>query len=201
MSHSAWFRELAEAMVDLNLCVIGADRRGSGLNEQDRGNVPSRSALLRDLGDHRAAKYSQCSRVPCRLVLGSSIGGSRGTRVFGTFPRPHPYRTWIVPFTINYPCYAGAGKGHNANTFLDQPCLRTPIKEDMFTNGPPLHDFILKDQLRLLTFTPRFWRIMIAMRASAERHLPQLSQPVLLILARRDLTVRNEETLHAFTTW
>jgi pimeloyl-ACP methyl ester carboxylesterase len=51
----------------------------------------------------------------------------------------------------------------------------------------------------LLTFTPRFWRIMIAMRASAERHLPELSQPVLLVLARRDVTVENEQTLNAFS--
>ncbi len=199
MSHSAWFRELAGAMAGLNLCVIGADRRGSGLNEQDRGNVPSRSALLRDL--RAIIEQQRVPNVPVYLA-GWCWGGVLAVHAALEFSEL--FRGLILIAPGLFPSQSiirvmQEQKKVTTNALLDQPCLRTPIQEDMFTNGPQLNDFILKDQLRLLTFTPRFWRIMIAMRASAERHLPQLAQPVLLILARRDLTVENEETLNAFT--
>jgi acylglycerol lipase len=199
MSHSAWFRELAGAMVDLNLCVIGADRRGSGLNEQDRGNVHSRSVLLRDL--HAIIEQQRVPNVPVYLA-GWCWGGVLAVHAALEFSELFRGLILIAPGLFPSQSIIRVMQEQESvttNAPLDQPCLRTPIQEDMFTNGPQLNDFILKDQLRLLTFTPRFWRIMIAMRASAERHLPQLTQPVLLILARRDLTVRNEETLNVFT--
>ena len=44
MSHSGWFRDLAHLLTGCQLDVVGADRRGSGLNECDRGDAPSRQA-------------------------------------------------------------------------------------------------------------------------------------------------------------
>src|SRR5437660_223052 len=49
MSHSGWFRDLAHLLTGCQLDVVGADRRGSGLNECDRGDAPSRQILVSDL--------------------------------------------------------------------------------------------------------------------------------------------------------
>src|SRR6476469_1056333 len=65
MSHSGWFRELAGALTELRIKAIGADRRGSGLNERDRGDAASRHLLLSDL--RKVIEQEECS-VPMYLV-------------------------------------------------------------------------------------------------------------------------------------
>ena len=53
MSHSGWFRQLARHLTELQLNVVGAGRRGSGMNQSDRGDAPSRQMLLSDFQNHR----------------------------------------------------------------------------------------------------------------------------------------------------
>jgi acylglycerol lipase len=198
MSHSGWFRKLAEKLAASNICVVGADRRGSGLNEQDRGDVPSRLTLLRDL---RAIVEQQ---HPCDIpvyLAGWCWGGVLAINAaleFGALfkglillaPGLFPSQVIIRAMEEQVRLASGSRLAHRY--------LRSPIQEHMFTDGPYLREFILLDKLRLLTFTPRFHRIMLGMGVFAARHLVHLSQPVLLLLAKRDVTVDNDQTLDAF---
>src|ERR1051325_7505912 len=66
MSHSAWLRNVAESLASRDYKVIGAERRGSGLNRIGRGDAPSRDMLVRDLW--RIVDQEHDHRKPLFLV-------------------------------------------------------------------------------------------------------------------------------------
>jgi pimeloyl-ACP methyl ester carboxylesterase len=72
--------------------------------------------------------------------------------------------------------------------------LRSPITEDMFTNGPALADFILRDEHRLSRLTPRFYRILTKLGVRAVIQLRKLALPTLTVLAHNDRATDNRET-------
>src|SRR4051812_682136 len=49
MSHSGWFQPLAHHIVDAGIKLVGADRRGTGLNEIARGDALSAEAVIDDV--------------------------------------------------------------------------------------------------------------------------------------------------------
>ncbi len=66
MSHSEWLAPLAVRLASTGLNVIGADRRGSGLNRTDRGDAPSRQQLTADL--HEIIKAQRVADQPLYLL-------------------------------------------------------------------------------------------------------------------------------------
>src|SRR5215831_11153170 len=49
MSHSLWFDRFATMLVPHGFKVVGADRRGTGTNQKERGDAPSAKALVDDV--------------------------------------------------------------------------------------------------------------------------------------------------------
>ncbi len=198
MSHSGWFQSLAEPLMALNLRVVGADRRGSGLNHRDRGDAPSRQSLLSDL--RRIIEHENPNGGRMYLVgwcwggvLAINAAVEFGDLVDGIIliaPGLFPSE----PIRLAMQDQDRVLRSNPANV----PCVANPIREDMFTEGPYLDGFILKDNLRLRTFTPRFFRIMLRMGVIAVTRLKRVTQPILLILAARDAVVNNRRTLKAF---
>jgi alpha-beta hydrolase superfamily lysophospholipase len=198
MSHSGWFRTLAEKLAASNLCVVGADRRGSGLNKEDRGDIPSRLLLLSDL--RAIVEREHPYDIPVYLAgwcWGGVLAVNAALELGTLFKGLILLAPGLFPSQIIIRAMEEEVRHASGSRFAPR-YLRSPIQEQMFTDGPYLRDFILKDNLRLLTFTPRFHRITVGMGAVAVRHLVRLSQPVLLLLARRDITVDNSQTLDAF---
>jgi surfactin synthase thioesterase subunit len=64
----------------------------------------------------------------------------------------------------------------------------------MFTSGPALRGFILRDARRLALFTPRFHAIMAKLGMGARLKLPKLDLPISTVLARNDKATDNRET-------
>jgi len=56
----------------------------------------------------------------------------------------------------------------------------------------------MKDEKRCRRISPRFYWNMAKMATLAIARLPRITQPVLLLLARRDQAVNNEKTQEAF---
>jgi alpha-beta hydrolase superfamily lysophospholipase len=197
MSHSGWFRELAHLLTGLQLDVVGADRRGSGLNQAARGDAPSRQMLLSDL---RRIIENEDRGLPIYLVgwcwgalpvvnlaleLGSKL---RGLVLLapGLFPSPEVKRAAEEQLIA----------WHNA----DPHCLvlRSPLTAEMFSERAKVREFILNDDLAQRIFTPRFFCVTGEMSLIATVRLPRLTQPLLVLLAGNDVTADNERTLRAF---
>jgi pimeloyl-ACP methyl ester carboxylesterase len=197
MGHSGWCRELANLLTHLQLDVVGADRRGSGLNERGRGDLPSREMLLSDLrrvieNEDRAAPlyllgscWGALPAINLALELGQKLSGLV-LLAPGLFPSPRITRA------IREQMIAA----HSAAT--DSPVLRSPLTAEMFSDRVDIREFVCNDRFAQRQFTPRFFRVTREMSLIATVGLSQLKQRLLLLLAASDETSDNEKTLKAF---
>ena len=197
MSHSAWFRQLAHHLTELQLNVVGADRRGSGMNPLDRGDAPSRQMLLSDfrriiesesLGEpiHLAGWcWGALPAVNLALELGQKLSGLV-LLAPGLFPSQK----------IKRAARQELAAGQEAEIY--SAVLHSPLTVEMFSDRTDVREFILNDGLAQHFFTPRFFQISGEMSLIATVRLKQLTQPLLLLLAANDETADNERTLRVF---
>jgi alpha-beta hydrolase superfamily lysophospholipase len=196
MSHSAWFRQPSELMSRVGLKVVGADRRGSGLNEKGRGDAPSRSALVSDL--HRiierergtrpvyvagwcwGALIAMCACLDSKASLNGLI-----LLAPGIFPSQQ-IKSFAQREVRAYP---------DADPHV--PCLHSPISSEMFSDRPQVRRFIECDPLAQRLFTSNFFSISSEMSRIAAIRMNQLNLPVLLLLASNDKTIDRDQTLKA----
>jgi len=202
MSHSLWFHPLIPSLLAHGFKLVGADRRGTGLNQVARGDAPSAKVLLDDARvvaehEHEPGRpfhlVGWCWGAVLSINLAAEIPGSLSSLVLaspGLFPTVELKRRMIE-------------EEERAADSLpkDGAFLTSPISEDMFTTGPALIDFILRDEQRLLKFTPRFHGVMRKLGMAARLVMPKLDLPTLLILARQDLATDNAETERNFAKW
>ena len=198
MSHSRWFQPLAESLLLAGFKLIGADRRGTGLNLEARGDAPDAKTLIDDLKCVIDAEHT--NGVPLHL-----IGWCWGAVLAINFAAEHEslltslvllapglYPTEVLK--VNMRSQEQIRKSSPPTT----PCLESPIAETMFTDGPFLKNFIANDTERTRHFTPRFYNVMVKMGMGASVRLRQLHLPILLVLADADQATDNIQTMHAF---
>jgi acylglycerol lipase len=197
MSHSGWFRELARLLTAMQINVVGADRRGSGLNQHDRGDARSREILLSDLLrtiDHEARGvpvylagwcWGAVLAVNAALEFGSKFKGL-ALLAPGLFPSAQIKRA--IQDDIE-------GLQHATPP---PRLLPSPIKEEMFTDIPEFRELMARDVLAVRNFTPQFVQVSRQMQLIAAARLAQLTHPVLLLLAAHDQVVDNKTTLARF---
>lgn len=200
MSHSQWFSPLAERLIANNMDVIGADRRGSGSNQQCRADAPTRQQLVSDVKQiiysHKEDErplyllgwcWGAALAINVALEIGEDINGL-------ALLAPGIYASEEVAFRIKQQQDRLKQTEHS----LDDPCLDNPVNEEMFTDSYWLDDFILKDELRLRAITPRFFGIMLKMSANASLRLAEICCPILLITASNDKAIDNKKTIEKF---
>lgn len=189
MSHSEWFFPLAPALTAGGCRVIGADRRGTGLDEVGRGDAPSAGAVVsdavtiisRERGDGPVYLVGWCwGSVLAINLLGKVEVDGLVMVAPGLFP------SVAVQEAAAAASEAAAGRAE------DEPCVGTPIAETMFTRGPHLEGFILKDPLRLKAITPRFRGLMTKLAIGATARLRRISVPTLVLLAKGDPATDND---------
>lgn len=200
MSHSEWLAPLAVRLASTGLNVIGADRRGSGLNRTDRGDAPSRQQLTADL--HEIIKAQRVADQPLYL-LGWCWGAVLAINAALEFGPEIAGLALVAPGL--FPSEIVRGRLRQQREQLDKTphargrrCVDNPMKEEMFTDGPWLDNFIRKDETRIQSITPRFLGIMMKMGTVATTRLSELQHPMLVLLASRDEAVDNDRTLTAF---
>lgn len=198
MSHSGWFQPLAPPLVRAGLKLVGADRRGTGLNEEARGDAPSAKALVDDVK----------SILDAERVVGSPIhlvGWCWGAVLAVNVAAEHEgsFASLVLLAPGLYPTEALRARMSEQEELRKSspsatPCLESPIREEMFTAGPHLASFISKDERRTQRFSPRFHGVMQKMAMGATLRLGQLGLPMLVVLADADLATDNAQTTRAF---
>jgi acylglycerol lipase len=197
MSHSGWFRELAKLLSAMQTNVVGADRRGSGLNQRDRGDAPSREMLLSDL---LRIVDQETKGVPVYLV-GWCWGAVLAVNAALEFGSQFKGLALLAPGL--FPSAQIKRAIQNDIEALEHAAspprlVPSPMKEEMFTDIPEFREFIASDVLAVREFTPRFIQVSRQMQLFAAARLAQLTHPVLLLLAARDQAVDNKITLARF---
>lgn len=194
MSHSGWFEPLAPGLLDAGMRLVGADRRGSAENTEGLGDAPSAAVLVDDVQRILAAELRPdvplllvgwCWGAALAVAVAQKLGASLRGLVLIT---PGFFPTQKVKHALE------RQQEHIAALRPDEAAIASPILESYFTTGPALEGFILRDDLRLRTFSPRLLDISRKLNASAIARVPKLEVPLLVVLAAHEDATDNAPT-------
>lgn len=190
-SHGGWYGASCEYLARQGWEVSFLDRRGSGLNEQARGDTPSWRRLVTDV-----AEFCR-SRKQRPFLLAISWGG----KIAVTLERLHPDSTRGLVLLAPGLCPIvkpplGQRLGI-AWARLVRPSKLFPIPLDdpeLFTATPRWQAFIRDDPLSLRKATARLLVASVILDVAARRSVGSVRVPSLLLLAGQDRIIDNDRT-------
>ena len=210
-SHPGWFSGSAGYLASFGHPVLLPTRRGSGANPVARGDAASAELLCQDV--------AAC----CRLAMAkfdaprvSLVGISWGGKLAAAFClRRWPgvevgSLTMVAPGIVSKVDVPLSEKLAIGLALLRHPATGAPrgtamfdvplSDVELFTDNPPMRDYLARDPYRLHRATARFLyasrRLDSMLRAASSLGSPRgaLSLPTTLLLARRDRIVDNGAT-------
>jgi pimeloyl-ACP methyl ester carboxylesterase len=202
MSHSAWVTPLADPIVAAGWRLVGADRRGTGHNDEARGDAPSAQTVIDDAVTIAAGEAPAGTPL---VLVGWCWGAVLGLNALRPLQRRRgavDRFVMIAPGLHPTAAVREAAKRHDAaaaaaGAVEDAPVVATPIEDTMFTAGPYLDGFIRRDDRRLRHVTPRYRAIMNKLAFGAVGALRRLDVPTRVLLATDDPATDNAATRKA----
>ena len=197
-SHGEWFEGSASLLADAGgSVVILPDRRGSGLNQEARGDTPSWKRWLEDL-DEIAAWAAREYDIRHFDLVGVSWGGKLAT----AWARLHSDIVrrilLIAPGLFPAVDVGWRERFQIGRCLLTNPGRRFPIPLNdpaLFTNNPLGREFIAKDALKLTDATARFfWHSRLLDRQLLHIKAGSFQTHLTLILAEHDRIIHNTLT-------
>jgi alpha-beta hydrolase superfamily lysophospholipase len=195
-SHGGWYEHSSRRLCQAGFDVYFLDRRGSGLNQADRGDTPTYQRLVDDVAEFLSV---QAAGQPNKtLVIGISWGGKLATALAAGYPELVDRVALICPGF--FPKLSG--RNRRLSKFLRLAKLLAPKKQfavplsdpRLFTATSRWLEFLSKDPLALHKATARF----LVASQDLDKALPQMVRrievPVLLMLAGRDRIIENKPT-------
>lgn len=198
ISHGGWYGASCRFLAENGFEVHFLDRRGSGLNLAERGDVDRFETWLADVESYLLSLPADRPTV----LLGISWGGKLALAVarrcgerlagFGMIcPGPHA-RQVAGPLAVAALHAAGTlGLGRRRVTIpLTDPAL--------FTESPAWQEYVRTDPLTLRQVTVRFARADLQLNRYAAISPEHVRTPGLLVLAGRDRIIDNPRTRELF---
>ena len=198
-SHSAWFDDAAGRLAARGYPVFSLDRRGSGINQRNRGFVPGhveRGIALED-DVHRAVEALRKSGNYDRVYLiGLSWGGKYAMAYDAIYPNEVDGMVLITPgikpqvdltFSEKLAVFIDV-------VFAPKRQHRIPIQPEMFTTTPKYLDYIKNDPLKLRTVSAGFLRQSTRFDGLMKRLDEGAHPPLLVFLAGHDRIIDNAAT-------
>jgi alpha-beta hydrolase superfamily lysophospholipase len=195
-SHGGWYEHSCRHLAAAGLPVYILDRRGSGLNDQARGDTPSFRRLLDDVAEFLRRLHEEKGEAKT-LLIGVSWGGKLAVAL----QRRHPGLTDAVAllcpgfFPQLRPPFGQRLRILLARLFWPRRLFPIPLNDpELFTATPRWLEFLRKDSLGLHKATARF--LVESVRLDGYlRFVPKhVRVPVLLMLAGRDRIIDNSRT-------
>lgn len=187
-SHSEWFRECASEIESMDIAVYAPDRRGSGLNQKERGHCRDFLQLVDDV--IRLVSLVKQSHRGVHLAA-LSWGGKLAAALDMLHPETFHTMTLVSPgFFPRVMPGIGERVAIAADAFLRPRAMHPiPIKDDMFTSVPEYLEYIAGDPLRLRKVTARFYLASALLDRFLKRNGYQWTAPTRLLLAERDAII------------
>ncbi len=199
-SHAGWYEYSCTRLSEAGFAVSFVDRRGSGLNQEGRGDAPSFGRLLDDVAEFleylRSLDRGPPVAVPVFLAA-ISWGGKVATALQrwrpnlvdglallcpGFFPRVRP--AWQERMRIAWSRLIEPGRLF---------CI--PLNDpELFTASPHWQQFLRQDPLSLRRATARFLVESVRLDRYLRSVPAQIELPVLLLLAEQDRIIDNALT-------
>jgi alpha-beta hydrolase superfamily lysophospholipase len=194
-SHGGWYEASCRHLRDAGMEVYFVDRRGSGQNQEARGDTPSFRRLLDDLGEFLRTLHNPAG--PPLFVSAISWGGKLGAGLCYRFPGLIDGLALLAPGfkprvrpTLEQRARIAAASVANPTRMFPIP-LNDPA---LFTANPARQDFIRDDPLALREATARFLTESIKFDVYLRRVPRHVTVPVLLLLAGADQIIDNNRT-------
>lgn len=206
-SHGGWYGQCAEHLAAAGFEVAFLDRRGSGLNGQQAGDVSEWQVWLEDVAryvcsrneavgsaDAAAGQANSVARLP-NVLCGISWGGKLAAAVVRRYPALFAGVALVCPGLYS-PFMPGLCKklvlAAPASARLRQKRLPVPLRDaKLFTGTPSWQRFIARDPLALRTITWRFAQQDRRLTRYAREAATFLHLPVLVQLAGQDRIIDN----------
>jgi alpha-beta hydrolase superfamily lysophospholipase len=193
-SHGGWYEYSCERLRQAGFLVSFLDRRGSGLNDQDRGDAPSFRRLLDDLAEFLYQPHA--AAVP--LFLGAiSWGGKLAVALQRHSPGLVNGLLLLCPgfFAKVKPSLGQRLAIAGARLVRPRKLFAIPLNDpELFTATPRWQEFIRTDPLSLRQATARLLVESVRLDAYLRLAPSWVRVPVLLLLAERDRIIDNQRT-------
>jgi len=193
-SHAGWFAQAATRLAEHGYDVFSLDRRGSGINRENRGYVSGHinhyQILLDDIHDFIAPLRRRYRHV---FLVGLSWGGKLATAYELEYPKDADGLILITPgikalVDVSLPVklkillYA---------QISPESRIASPIAPEMFTTTPRYLDYIEGDPSRLTHATARFYWQSSRLDSYLDSNITALDTATLLFLAGQDRIIDN----------
>ena len=196
-SHGGWYEQSGGRLAERGLTVLMPDRRGSGLNTEQRGHVESAARCVDDAREMLEVLLRETGQAAAHAV-GVSWGGKPAVALADAVPDRVASLTLVAPglfpkmdLTKTEKFRVALAMINERNRSFDIP-LNTPR---MFTANPERLRFLERDALKLTLVTASFLlasrrldRVVRRFGRSAWRG------PIHLLLAGRDQIIHNDLT-------
>ncbi|MEM6776477.1 MAG: alpha/beta fold hydrolase [Planctomycetota bacterium] len=195
ISHGGWYVQSCDRLHAAGFGVDFLDRRGSGLNEEDRGDVDRFETWIDDLRAHVASLRQRSPNVPI-VLFGISWGGKLACEFVKRHPDLVASLALICPglFAKQFPSamkhrvLAGL-KAIGLGSLTFPIPLRDPA---LFTNVQRWQSYVRDDERTLRRVTVRFALADRDLTRLACAHPERIRVPTWLALAGRDRIIKNE---------
>ncbi|MBI5118869.1 alpha/beta fold hydrolase [Candidatus Poribacteria bacterium] len=196
-SHSGWFAECAEKIMQMGIAVYALDRRGSGMNTVSPGYCRDYRQLVDDVLLCAQSIKSEHRRVHLASL---SWGGKLAPAIDILRPGIFSTITLISPGIFSR---VAPGIGEKLNIALNslfRPLALhpIPIEDRMFTSLPKYLEYIANDPLRLRRVTARFYFQTAMLDRFLKKMEYQWAAPTQFLLAERDEIVDNRRVKEMF---
>ena len=197
-SHAGWFAQAATLLQARGYDVFCLDRRGSGINRENRGfvsgHVDQYQVLFDDIHTFIAPLRERYQRV---ILTGLSWGGKLATAHALAYPDDADALILITPglsalVDVSLPTKL---KVLLFAQIAPKSEIASPIAPEMFTTTPRYLDYIENDPLRLTHATARFYWQSSRLDRYIDANITRLDKPVLLFLAGHDRIIDNAGVL------
>ncbi len=196
-SHPGWFVGSAQALARAGHEVFQVTRRGSGLTAARRGDAASGRQLLGDVD--AAVEHVRGETGSADVAL---LGVSWGGKLLTAYPlqaaAPAASLTLVAPGIAPRVDVPGTTKLAiaAARCLWPRKYFDIPLNDvSLFTDNPPMRDYLAADPLRLRRATARLLVTSALLDRTIARAPPSaIELPVTLILARRDRIIDNAAT-------
>lgn len=196
-SHSGWFDKAALQLNALGYSIYALDRRGSGLNRENRGfirgHVEHYSVLFDDINSFIDSQSFNTKPV----IVGLSWGGKLALSYNMAFPEKIESLILITPGLISL---VDVGIFEKINIFWSSYFSSTkqfklPIEPVMFTTTPYYLDYIKQDPLRNDSASASFLIQSRDLDGYIADNIANKAKPTLLFLAGKDQIIDNAEVV------
>jgi alpha-beta hydrolase superfamily lysophospholipase len=193
-SHGGWYNRSCQHLAAAGFDVHFLDRRGSGLNIDQPGDVDRWQTWLDDVRTYLERDRDAQPTVLCGISWGGKLAAAVARRdpalirglglVCPGLYSPHE-PGFIKRMILACP----------APSRLQQRRVPIPLRSPtLYTESPEWQEFIARDPLALREVTFRFAREDRALTRFARQAAPFLKMPLLLVLVGRDRIVNNRRT-------